>query len=117
VYPFPTLDHDQLLTLARKAHGAAQDHDSERLELDALHLFQALVDHLLAERPALLHATPGEADLLERGQQRVVDLVTVLAATATTNRDSCDCDRIAETLVAELTLQSEDERRSLSTAA
>lgn len=113
MYPFSILDHEQLLTLARKTEGAALDHDRNRIEANALHLFQALVDHLLAEHPALLHVAPGEARVLERGQQRVVDLVVELAATAAHAQPQCRCERLAGELVAELTLQADDERHAL----
>jgi hypothetical protein len=115
VYPFPTLNHDQLLTLASKTRAAAQDHDPDRLETDALRLFQSLVDHVLAERPVLLHTPPAEARLLERGQQRVVNLLVELAATAAERPDECRCDHVAEELVAELALQADDERHALVT--
>lgn len=108
----PILDHDALLTLARKTEGAARDHDPDRIETHALHLFQALVEHLLAERSALLQVAPAQARLLERGQQRVVDLVVELAATAASDPDECDCDQVAANLLAELTLQVGDERQA-----
>jgi hypothetical protein len=115
MYPFPPLNHDQLLTLAHKTQGAARDHDRTRLEVETLHLFQALTDHVQAEHPAFLHIPPGDARLLERGQQRVVDLLVELAASATTDEGDCRCDRIAGNIVAELTLQTDDERRHLLT--
>ena len=108
-----TLDHHQLLTLARKTQGAAQDHDPARIETSSLRLFEALVDHVLAERSALLQVAPGEARLLERGQQRIVELVAELAATAAEAPADCRCDRVAADLVAELTLQADDERQAL----
>ena len=116
MYPFPTLSHDQLLTLAYKTQGAARDHDRRRLEADTLHLFQALTDHVLAEQPGFLRIPPRDARLLERGQQRIVDLLVELAASATTDEHDCRCDRIADNLLAELTLQADDERRHLLAA-
>lgn len=110
------LSHDELLTLAHKTEAAARDHDRDRLEAEALRLFEALNDHVVAERPALLHVAPGDARLLEHGQQRIVDLVVELAASAAEDRDGCRCDRLADNLLAELTLQAGDERRHLATA-
>ena len=119
MYPFPTLNHDQLLTLAHKTQSAARDHDRDRLEADALRLFQALADHLGAERPDLLQVAPADALLLERGQQRIVDLLVELAATAATDATDergCRCDHLADVVLTELTLQANDERRHLALA-
>jgi hypothetical protein len=115
--PYHPLNHDQLLTLANKTRAAARDRDPDRLETDALRLFQELAEHLLAEQATLLHAAPADARLLERGQQRVVDLLVELAATAVEHGDDCRCDRLADNLVAELTVQAEGERRALLAAA
>ncbi len=113
MYPFPPPSHAQLLDLAHEALEAAHDHDPGRVEAGALRLFEELTDHVLAERPAFLHLPPGDARLLEGGQQRIVDLLLSLAASAARNTDPCGCPRIAEDVVAELTLQAHDERRYL----
>lgn len=117
MYPFPTLDHDQLLTLARKAEGAARDHDPARIEHNATHLFEALVDHVVAEHPALARVAPGEARVLDQGQQRVVGLVAELAAMAARRPAVCRCGHLAADVVAELTLQADGERHALFAAA
>ena len=111
MYPFPTLSHNQLLDLAHQSVEAAQDHDPDRVEAEALRLFEALTDHVLAEGPALLYLPPDDASLLRRGQQRIADRLLDLAASAAQKTDRCDCDRIAEDVVAEIALQANDERR------
>lgn len=111
MYPFPTLSHTHLVNLAYRTAGAAHDHDPVRVGADALQLFVALTDHVLAERPAFLHIPPADARLLERGQRRLVDLLRALADSAAREMDSCGCSRIADDLVAELELQAADERR------
>jgi hypothetical protein len=113
----PALDHDQLLTLAFKTQAAAHDGDRDRLKADTLKLFAAFTEHLLSERPALLRVSPGDARILLRGQQRIVDLLIELAVYAARNSGECCCDRLADTLLAELTLQADDERRHLVAAA
>ncbi len=113
MYPFPTLSHTQLLNLAYRTLVAAHDHDPVRVGSNSLQLFVALSDHVLAERPAFLHLAPGDARLLERGQERVIDLLRALADSAAEDTDSCRCNRIADDLVAELELQTADERRYL----
>jgi hypothetical protein len=115
VYPFRTFNHEELLTLAQKTLAAARDGDHDRLEARALRLFEALSDHVLAERPALRRVSPGDARLLEAGQQRVVDRLVELAASAAQDEGSCRCDRLAANLLAELTLQADDERHHLAT--
>jgi hypothetical protein len=105
----PLLSHDALLTLARKTEAAARDGDRDRLTAAALRLFEALVDHLGAERLDLLHLSADEGHLLLRGQQHVVDLLVELAVAAQTP-GPCNCDNLAQQLTAELTLQAEDER-------
>ena len=111
----PPLSHEALLTLARKTEAAARDGDRDRLEASALHLFEALVDHLGAERPTLSELSPGENRLLQRGQQRVIDMLVDLAVVAQTP-GPCRCQALAEQLLALLTLQAEDEHHSLALA-
>ena len=105
----PPLDHDALLTLARKAEAAARDGDRDRLETAALHLFEALADHVGAERVDLAHLPPGEGRLLLRGQQRLVDLLVELAVAAQ-SPGPCQCAHLAQQLSAHLSLQAGDER-------
>ena len=117
MYPFPTLSHDQLLEVAYRTVDAAHDHDPIRVGASTLQLYVALTDHVLGERPAFLRLPPGDARLLERGQQRIVDLLGLLADSAAEDTDGCACNRIAGTLVAELELQAADERRYLHATA
>lgn len=108
----PPPSHEDLLTLARKTEAAARDRDPARLEAAALRLFEALVDHVGVERVGLLQLPPGEARLLLRGQQRVIDLLVDLAVAAE-SAGPCRCDVLAQQLLARLALQAEDERQSL----
>lgn len=105
------LNHDALLTLARKTQAAAHDGDRERIEADVLHLYEALADHVGAERLDLLNLPPDEVRTLMRGQQRIVDLLIELAVVAQTP-GPCNCEHLAQQLSAELSLQAEHERRA-----
>ena len=117
MYPFTVRTHDQLLTLAYKTKAAAGDGDPRRLEAAALKLFQALANHIGAEHPDLLRLAPPDARLLERGQQRLVeDLIELAATAASSDPGDCRCGRLADTLLSELTLQADDERRRLAAA-
>ena len=116
MYPFPTLSHDQLLNLAHRTREAASDHDPALVGANTLQLFVALSDHVLAEHPAFLHLAPAEARIVERGQQRIIDLLRALADSAEKDADSCGCSRVADDLVVELEVQIADERRYLLAA-
>ena len=113
MYPFRVLTHDQLVTLAHQAQAAAHDRDAGRVEAAALKLLLGLADHIGAERPGLLRLPPAEARILERGQQRIIHELVELAATGAGTPDHCRCAPLADNLLAELTLQAEDERRHL----
>lgn len=108
----PPLGHEELLTLTREARAAARDADPNRVQQDALRLFEALADHVGAERLDLLRVPPGESRLLLRGQQRVIDLIVDLAVEAA-SAGTCRCEAVADQLLAQLTLQVDDERLSL----
>ncbi len=105
----PPLDHESLLTLARKAEASADEQDPVRLERAVLKLFEALVEHVGAEQPDLMRLSPGESRLLRRGQQRTIDLLVDLAVSAQ-HPGPCRCSALAEALLAQLTLQADDER-------
>lgn len=111
----PPLSHEALLTLARKTEAAARDGDRDRVEASALHLLDALIDHVGAERPALLRLPPGEAQNLLRGRQRVIDMLVDLSIEAQTP-GRCRCDAIAAQLLAQLSLLSDRESHSSASA-
>ena len=113
MYPFPTLSHDQLINLAHDVLDAAQDHDPHRIDTDALRLFQGLIDHVLAERPAFLHLAPADARLLLHGQEHIIDLLFELTDSAAENAADCHCEHIAGSVVTELVNQASDEHRHL----
>lgn len=104
-------NHNQLLTLARKAEAAATDGDPERLESAALTMLEALIAHVDLERSELARLAPAQRRLLIRGQQRVVDLLVDLAIEAQ-EPGPCQCNQLTRELSARLSLQAEDERRA-----
>lgn len=107
-----SMSHEDLMTLARKIAAAAHDHDPERIEGASLRLFEAFVAHVGAERSTLLDLPPGDARMLLRGQQRVIEQLVELAISAELGGE-CQCEAVADDLVARLSLQSEDERHRL----
>lgn len=118
VYPFPTLSHDQLLSLARKTVEAARNHDFDHVEANALQLFEAFSDHVQAERPVFLqHLRSGDARLIRHAQQQIEDLLLKLAASAAQKADGCSCENLADDVVARLALQAADEGRQLLAVA
>jgi hypothetical protein len=109
------LGHQELLTLARKTVAAAQDGDRDRLEAAALHLLDALLDHVDAERLELVRLPPAESRLLARGQDRLVGLLADLAFQVSAG-GPCECELHAQQLLAHLSLQADDERLQLTDA-
>ena len=110
-----SLDHDGLLTLARKAHAAAGDADTTRLAEDLGTFVHALAHHLDHELPTLRRLPPAEARLVRRGQARVSAAARALLDDAEGNcaGPGRRCTARAEELVALLTLQARDERLAL----
>ena len=110
-----SLDHDGLLTLARKAHAAAGNADTTRLAEDLGTFVHALAHHLDHELPTLSRLPPAEARLVRRGQARVSAAARALLHDAeggcTGRRRRCTAR--AEELLALLTLQARDERLAL----
>jgi len=105
------LCHEALLTLARKLAGAASDGDRDRVETAARRLLAALIDHIRAEKADMALLECDRARDLASGQQRIVDHLVPLAVDVQ-NADLSGCDGLARQLVAELSLQADDERRS-----
>jgi hypothetical protein len=108
------LDHDALLTLARKTHAAASEADRALLVDDLGTLVHALVGHLGRELPQITRLPPAEARLLRRGQARVSAAARALLTEA---ESGCPgpperCAAGAEELLALLWLQARDERRA-----
>ncbi|MGH9066110.1 MAG: hemerythrin domain-containing protein [Acidimicrobiales bacterium] len=106
------LDHEALLTLARKVRAAASDADPSRMEQAAKHFTDALDRHLRAETSSLDRIAPAEARILKKGQDRICALASGLVSDAgrhcpPTGRD---CESRAQELVALLSLQARDER-------
>jgi hypothetical protein len=104
-----SLGHEALLTLTRKLEGAVSDGDSDRVPAEARRLFDALLDHIRAERVELDLLEPAKASELLRGQQRLVDHL-VLLAVEVHDLDLSRCHRVVQQLMAELALQAEHER-------
>ena len=110
-----SLDHDSLLTLARKAHAAAGDADTTRLAEDLGTFVHALAHHLDHELPTLSRLPPAEARLVRRGQARVSAAARALLhdAAGGCTGPGRRCAARAEELLALLTLQARDERLAL----
>jgi hypothetical protein len=109
------LDHDGLLTLARKAHAAAGDADTARLTENLGAFVHALARHLDHEVPTLTRLPPAEARLIRRGQARVSAAARALLRDA---EGGCPgpgrrCAARAEELLALFTIQARDERLAL----
>ncbi len=106
------LDHDGLLTLARKAHAAAGDADAARLTESLCVFVHTLAHHLDHEIPSLMRLPPAEARLVRRGQARVSAAARVLLRDAESGcADSGRrCAARTEALLALLAIQARDER-------
>jgi hypothetical protein len=110
-----SLDHNGLLTLARKAHATAGDADTARLTEDLGAFVHALAHHLDREVPTLTRLRPADARLVRRGQARVSAAARALLRDA---EGGCAgpgrrCAARAEELLALLTIQALDERVAL----
>lgn len=110
-----SLDHNGLLTLARKVHAAADDADPARLSEDLGAFVHALAHHLDREAPTLTRLPPPDARLVRRGQARVSAAARALLRDA---EGGCAgpgrrCAARAEELLALLTIQTLDERVAL----
>ena len=105
----PPLEHEALLTLARKVEGAARDGDRQHLQMATAHLREALVHHLDAERRILVELSSEDSRRVLQGQRNLLALLGDLTAAAR-RPDLAPCDGIAQRLVAQLSLQADDER-------
>ncbi|MDA8357808.1 MAG: hypothetical protein M0Z95_16310 [Actinomycetota bacterium] len=106
------LEHDGLLTLARRVHAAARDADTVRLIEDLGAFVHALAHHLDREVSTLTRLSPADARLVRRGQARVSAAARELLRDAD---GGCTgpgrrCAARAEELLALLTIQTLDER-------
>lgn len=117
--PAVPLDHEALLTLARKVRAAASDSDPERLEEAARRFSFALDRHLQAEVGSLRRMVPAEARILRRGQKRIRALAAELLHAAGTGCPVIDgdCRSLSDELVALLSLQVRDEHHALDRPA
>ena len=109
------LNHEALLTLARKVHAAALDDDPQHLEQAALHLYDALAAHVREEAVTMTALSPAQGRLVGRGQARLVAVAAELAseAAAGCTQPPEQCRNRTEELLALLVLQARDERTSL----
>lgn len=109
------LDHEALLTLARKVSAAASDGDIDHLRSTATDFEKALEKHLQRETATMHCIPPAEERILERGQERLWSATVGLLWDA---NHGCPhppgyCSSRAEELLALLTLQAHDEGRAL----
>ena len=110
----PALDHEALLTLARKVYAAASDGDLDHVKTAAGEFASALFGHLQEEASTMHRLTPAEERILHRGQDRLWSAATELLRNAD---ESCPhpaeyCSGRAEELLALMMLQAHDERRA-----
>lgn len=112
----PILDHEALLTLARKVCAAATDADVGHLTASARELEHALLGHLQHEAVTMRQIPPGDERILNRGQERLWSAVTGLVWDADHGCPHAPgyCASRAEELLALLTLQAHDEHRVFS---
>jgi hypothetical protein len=104
------LDHEALLTLARKLEGAAADGEVDRVHYAARRLLGALVDHIRAERDTIERLSPETARGIATGQQRLVFDLAALAVVVQQG-DLGLGEELVQALIADLTVQADDERR------
>jgi hypothetical protein len=102
------LNHAALLTLARKLDAALSDGDRDRVVTASRTLLDALVDHIRAEQPEMAALSSDARGELARGQQRLMDHAGELARAA--RSDDPSGGGLAPLLIAELTVQADDER-------
>jgi hypothetical protein len=112
----PLDDHQDLLERARRAraHATAGAHALLRDDLDEL--IPALLAHLEQERALIARLPTFSADVLRRGQERLVDRLVRLDVEADSvpeepTSTSCGCLLLATELDVLLRLQGIDERR------
>lgn len=112
--PGRPLEHEALLTLARKVCAAASDADPWYMERAARHLADALDRHIRSETRSLGHLTPAEARILRKGQERIYTLAGDLVSDAglRCRRSGDGCEARSQELLALLTLQARDERHA-----
>ncbi|HET9075784.1 MAG TPA: hypothetical protein VFN68_02540 [Acidimicrobiales bacterium] len=108
------IDHEVLLTLARKLQAAASDAEPWRMQRAAGEFAEALDLHLRDEAHAMGRVLPAQARILRKGQGRIRTLAAELLDDA---RRGCQasgagCESRAGRLLALLSLQAADERRA-----
>lgn len=115
-YDTQVLDHESLLTLARKVHAAASDRDPQRLDSALRHFAAALQVHVDHETSTMLRVEPAEARMLKRGQERLLASVKELVDQSILGCAGKPetCSLRAEETLALLVLQARDEKRALN---
>lgn len=110
----PPLDHQGLLTLARKMQAAATDCDCGHLDAAARDFADALGAHLRTETFIATEVTPGEERILRRGQVRLWTAASDLLAEADRGCPHSSTYRTSRAgeLLALLQLQAHDEGRA-----
>lgn len=110
------LDHQALLTLARKVYAAAGDCDCGHMGAAAKDFAGALGAHLRHETFTETEITAGQERNLRRGQVRLWSAANDLLTEADRGcpHSPSYCRSKAEELLALLTIQADDERRAFN---
>lgn len=112
--PAAALDHEALLTLARKLCAAASDGDVGHLKTATREFETALAGHLREEAATVTELDPARERMLYRGQERLWSATTQLVWNADHGcpHPSQYCSERAQELLALMTLQAHDEHRA-----
>ena len=110
------LDHEALLTMARKVRAAAEDRDWARYHDEVARLERELQLHLASEAHDLTRLPEPERHRLEVGQEELLGLVEELAALEA-EVPGTSLAIPTSRFVAALAYQREQERRALTTIA
>jgi hypothetical protein len=102
--------HLDLLAHADAMRAAARVDDAAAMHTALCSLHTDLVAHVRAERSRVEQLAPLVRDLVQRGQDELIELVGALLFNTTGEKDSCNCLAAARTLSRRLRRQAQLER-------
>jgi hypothetical protein len=108
------VSHAELLERASRLHRKAVRRQVEAMRREVTLLVEELNDHVILEAPELRELPSFTARLVQRGQERLLQDLLVLALEAQLTDDPLECERLAGELVARLEAQVEAEERALT---